>query len=296
MFKMTRGERIGALLLLCALFILILTRLFVLPVLTTREPLSHIDSLHILQFTRLKDSLRDHRVKTRLSYDRKEINYTLFDFDPNTADSSVLINLGIRSYVVSNILRYRKKGGEFRTKNSLSRIYGLSQTKYSELEPYIEIDTARFIKPPTKRDTTKRYKFDEVTPIDINRCDTALLKRIPGIGVGYANMIVQYRERLGGFVRADQLKEISSIPDSIVNFLISEWVVIEEPEIRRLDINKSGIDRLRYHPYINFYQAKAMIELRKKRGSIKSISELAMLEEFSQEDLDRLSDYILFDN
>jgi len=295
MLKMTRGERIGAIVLLCALFVLILTRTFILPIISKPESISRLDSMHIEEFARFRDSLRDNRVRYNNSYTPKENSYILSGFDPNLSDSLTLINLGIRPYVVSNIIRYRLKGGEFRTKQALSRIYGLSNSKYRELEPYIEIDTTRFIKPKLDRDTIKSYKFDEVTPVDLNRCDTALLRKIPGIGVGYANMIVNYRERLGGFVDESQLREINNIPDSVINMLMNGWAIIEEPEVRGIELNKYGIDRLRAHPYINFYQARAIVELRKKRGRINTLSELSMLDEFSDEDIDRLSGYLIFD-
>ena len=44
--------------------------------------------------------------------------------------------------------------------------------------------------------------------LDLNRADTAELKKIPGIGSGIARLIVNYRQRLGGFYQIEQLQEI----------------------------------------------------------------------------------------
>ena len=74
-----------------------------------------------------------------------------------------------------------------------------------------------------------------------------------------------------------------------------KWFKLEETPVRRLEINKSGLDKLRSHPYINFYQAKVIVEHRRKKGPIKSLSQLALYEEFTEKDLKRLSAYISFD-
>ena len=41
--------------------------------------------------------------------------------------------------MVRNLIRYRSKGGVFRTPESLKRIYGMTDSLYQTLEPYITI-------------------------------------------------------------------------------------------------------------------------------------------------------------
>ena len=81
----------------------------------------------------------------------KEVPMTLFLFDPNVADSAELSDLGLSPFVVRNILKYREKGGRFPTPESMGRIYGLSEDKYKELEPYIQISES-FL--PKKKEKT----------------------------------------------------------------------------------------------------------------------------------------------
>lgn len=63
----------------------------------------------------------------------------LFPFDPNTADSSQLRRLGLSSWQVKNILRYRAKGGVYSQPSDFARLYGLTVKQYRMLEPYIRI-------------------------------------------------------------------------------------------------------------------------------------------------------------
>jgi DNA uptake protein ComE-like DNA-binding protein len=74
-----------------------------------------------------------------------------------------------------------------------------------------------------------------------------------------------------------------------------KWFKLEDEIQRKIDINKVGLEELRAHPYLNFYQAKVIVEHRRKKGPIKSLSQLALYEEFTEKDLERLSAYISFD-
>ena len=133
-------------------------------------------------------------------------------------------------------------------------------------------------------------KYPEGTVVNLNEADTAALKRVPGIGSGLARMIVAYRNRLGGFYAVSQLQEIPYIDASV-----NRWFKVESVRLRQLEVNRASLDRLRSHPYMNFYKAKAIMEYRRKRGKLKSISQLALLEEFSEDDLERLKPYLSFE-
>jgi len=65
--------------------------------------------------------------------------------------------------------------------------------------------------------------------------------------------------------------------------------------IQPISVNSASLDKLKSHPYLNFYQAKAIIEIRKKKGKINSINELMLLEEFSETDIERIKHYLSFE-
>lgn len=227
----------------------------------------------------------------------------LAPFEPNLADSIELLRLGLPSYVVNNVIKYRQKGGRFSTPESFARIYGLTEEKFMELKPYIYI-SKDFIKKPEQRkilqerpkrehkmdSLPKPFKYPEGTLVDVNEADTTELKKIPGIGSGIARRIVAYRNRLGGFYSLEQLNEVEFVSADLL-----KWFKLESDSIRKLPINRVGLDKLRAHPYINFYQAKVIVEYRRKRGEIKSLSQLSLYEEFTEKDLKRLSAYVSFD-
>lgn len=240
----------------------------------------------------------EEQEKIRKSHTPKnEISAVLQPFDPNTADSVLLRQLGLPVYIVRNILKYRAKGGVFRSPESFSRIYGLKEEVYQKLKPYITIaplvsvshvrtDTFRQLK-----DTIPYIpKYEEGTIVDLNKADTSILKRIPGIGSTLARMIVVYRQRLGGFYDVSQLQEVPH-----VGVELNKWFVVTPAGLHKIQVNSASLDKLRSHPYMDFYKAKAIMEYRRKRGKIKGLSQLSMFEEFTEKDLKRFSPYLTFE-
>ena len=240
----------------------------------------------------------EEQEKIRKSHTPKnEISVVLQPFDPNTADSVLLRQLGLPVYIVRNILKYRAKGGVFRSPESFSRIYGLKEEVYQKLKPYITIAplvSVSHVRTDTFRQLKDRIpyipKYEEGTIVDLNKVDTSILKRIPGIGSTLARMIVVYRQRLGGFYDVSQLQEVPH-----VGVELNKWFVVTPAGLHKIQVNSASLDKLRSHPYMDFYKAKAIMEYRRKRGKIKGLSQLSMFEEFTEKDLKRLSPYLTFE-
>lgn len=253
-----------------------------------REQLTERDSLEKLRYVSRR---RNYPKGKSAYYDISKVIPS--SFDPNTDDSVAMVSSGLPPFVARNIVRYRAKGGKFRKPEDLARIYGMTDEVYSLLSPYIiitpgfseEADSAA-----VARDSLYKpvFKYPKGTVIDLNKADTAELKKIPGIGSGYSAMIVGYRYRLGGFVSVSQLDEIEGLPDSLaVWFSVSPDFVPE-----RININRSSIERLRSHPYMGFYRARAIVEYRKKYGDIDDINRLKMFDEFDNGAFERIAPYL----
>jgi DNA uptake protein ComE-like DNA-binding protein len=59
-----------------------------------------------------------------------------------------------------------------------------------------------------------------------------------------------------------------------------------------MNINRLTLQQLRRHPYVNFYMAKAIIDYRRLHGDIKSLNELRLSKDFTDEVIQRLEPYI----
>lgn len=237
--------------------------------------------------------------RAHIYYNVEEKKAERFVFDPNTADSTQLLRLGLRPFIVRNIYKYRAKGGKFRKPEDFARMYGLGKEEYKSLEPYIKISSdyqpaSSLISETEKSSTPKdslRYpvKLSVGEHIALNTADTTTLKRVPGIGSGYARAIVNYRNRLGGYVDVNQLLDIKGIPPEAL-----QYIVLGNSEVKKLDVNHLSLNQLKQHPYLNFYQARALVESRRLHGPLRSAADLRLISDFTEADIIRLIPYLQF--
>lgn len=279
------------------------------------------------------DSLSRGREQRKISrnytYAVPETPVESFPFDPNTADSTTLLRLGLAPWQVKAIYNYRAKHGRYHTAEDFKRLPGMTLELWERLGKYVTIDKKyRYLDvPPVSRtrsstssvpekktqtettpqtipsdsimqpdedsirvDTT-RYpvKFKEKTLVDINAADTNLLKKIPNIGSYRAREIVSYRQRLGGYTEVNQVMEACEMPDEVL-----EWFSLVPVPVKTLNVNSLSVRQLMRHPYLSFYQAREIVAYRKEHGPIKQIEELATLDKFSHSDIERLRPYLIF--
>lgn len=215
-----------------------------------------------------------------------------FAFDPNTADSTTLITLGLKPYAISNLLKYRRKGARFLVAEDLGKVFGISTQQLVELKPFVQIKVA----PVAKVDTVvhpKRQAKTEVV-VELNSADTTLLMQVKGIGRGYAKGIVALRSKLGGFVGVEQLKEVYGMRAE--NFeRIVPFCKVDASFVKKMNVNSASVARLESHPYLNFYQAKAIYELRRNKGRLNDLNSLKVLSELSPDDVLKLKPYLNFE-
>lgn len=264
------------------------------------RPVSEADRERYEAFCRsLREDSARRKPSPQAPYAVPEQVFETFYFDPNTADSTELLRLGLRPWQVRNLYKYRARGGRYHRPEDFARLYGMTGELYERLRPYIRIaeryrylsdvrptDTSRIDTMPPARPT----KFRPGVRLDINVADTADLQRIPGVGPALARRIVRYRDRLGGFARVEQLDEIEGLPTGV-----SKWFFVHRRPARRLNLNRLSLDALMKHPYLTFYQSRIIVEHRRKYGPLQSLDDLALYDEFGPADMARLRPYVCFE-
>ena len=304
-FYFSKSQRIGIIVLLI-LIVLVIIADYTLPIFfpTTNKDASSFfkeveafkkslvssDSLKQIEWQKLyKEKYKKYQPYKQ---NIKENTYSLFTFDPNLVDSSTFVRLGLKPFIASNILKYRSKGGKFRTREDFAKVYGISVEKFKELESYVSIAEIKLSKIDSLAKTSKTNK--EKIIVDLNSADTTQLMKLSGIGRGYAKGIIRFRRETGGFVSVDQLNEVFGMrPENFKR--ISPYCTVDLNLVQKIKVNTASVELLKRHPYINFYQAKAIYELRRKRGKLKNINDLKELTEFSNESLIKIQPYLNFD-
>lgn len=248
-----------------------------------------------------------------------------FTFDPNEADSTQLLRLGLAPFQVRSIYRYRAKGGRFSTKDDFRRVYRLTNEQWEHLSPLIRIAKkyqlvdlpqqkhyaySRSYAEKVARDDsqdsivqlsdtllqinrskqTYPVKLSGDETMDINTADSAQLCRVPGIGPYFARQIIKYRRQLGGYVATEQLLQIENFPaDAIAWLVISDTVGLQ-----RLNVNKLSTRKLMKHPYMGYYRASDIENHKRIYGRVENIDALRKMPHFTDEDIRRLLPYLEF--
>ena len=244
-------------------------------------------------------SLLDNKPKIILSE-----NIVLSDFDPNTAGIEEFINLGLDSTIARNIIKYRNKGGSFKKKSDLAKIYGLSREQYESLQPFILLPTVtREVKSRTIE--KEKVKVPQQFPVvssnkkyekfDLNTADTATYQTIYGIGSVLSDRIVRFRNKLGGFVDSSQLYEVYNLDTTVVEELISRSFIEETFSPTKFQINQLDEPTMAKHPYVSYRQAKLLTAYRNQHGPFNTENDLLEVYSIDEEFILKMKAYISFE-
>lgn len=241
---------------------------------------------------------------------RKERETESFDglIDPNFPVASDLIKIGLPEGVVANWMKYLQKGGRFRKKEEVGKLYGMTADLYQQVERYLmlkeKVEQPKAYKEPFSPKKSKqgeaagkeseyaagKSERQKIRSLEINQADSAQLEALPGIGPVLASRIMKYRRLLGGFYEVAQLKEIYGMSEELWA-KSAPMLTAETSGIKKLELNFLSLSELGRHPYIGFRTARKIIGRRDTGGKFTGTEELASF--FSPDSLQRLLPYLL---
>ncbi len=193
----------------------------------------------------------------KIAINTKEESTQLFLFDPNIATLEELIKLGLTNGQATVVLKYRERGGVFRKREDLKKIYVLPDGFYERVSEYIEIEE-------TKEDPivkSEKLAINEDVKIDLNSADSLQLLSLPGIGPYYAGKIVEFRKKTGGFAYPSQIMDIKGIDSERFN-MTSRFIYADTSKIKKKDLKRISFEELSANPYVGSYLARAIIRFR----------------------------------
>ena len=218
----------------------------------------------------------------------------LFHFNPNDAPAKDLLSLGFTQNLATRITRYREKGGKFRTKSDLLKIYGVDSAFYQRIYPFISLPAQL----PTKKKGAKKYEPKNVLTVkkatekfDLNNADTSELKKIYGIGDKLALRILKYRDALGGFVDKNQLKEVYGLDSLVIQRLSENSTIQNEFQPKKINVNTASEKQLSSHPYL-YKMAKSIVSYRFQHGNFKAVEDIRNVGSIEEKSIQRIIPYL----
>jgi competence protein ComEA len=212
-------------------------------------------------------------------------------FDPNLISKEEWMKNGVSYKISGKIENYIKKGGRFRKKEDLLKIYGFDKTIYSRLSPYFKFQT------DTLKKTSKKYITKEQTGIkhevivELNSANSIMLEKLPGITKPLSIRIIKYRNLLGGFYKREQLSEVYGFTKSIYDSIRS-LVKVDSTLIIKIKLNEATEKQLAKHPYVGKFKAAGIIKLKKFLTRIQNIDELVKNGIITADETDKLIYYL----
>ncbi len=286
-FSFNKGERIAIITILALILLLVLACVFR----PSRKSLSD-DSLHNLDsLLALRQAAVEAQQQKQVAKVQEEAELHPFPFNPNTVTEEELLQMGLTDRQARNVMNYKAKGGKFYSKNDLGKLYTISEEDFAQLEPFIvlpEVARPKYTKSSGKGNGSKASPNSEtattakpaekkpIPVVDLNTVDSTTLVELPQIGGYTAARIIAFRDKLGGFVDKEQLRDVKGIDSARYN-TIQPYILIGAAELRKIDVNRADFKTLVNHPYLSYEQVKRIFNQREKRGMIKNWAQLEEL-------------------
>lgn len=145
-----------------------------------------------------------------------------FHFNPNTISKNKLDSLSIPSFIKRNLLGYRNAGAKFYSANDLRKVYGMNDSIFNLIKPFIDIKKA--IVP--KSSSINVIEKKRIGYFDPNKTD---LDELRGFGFNdfQAKNILSYRDKGGAFRNVNDLLKIYGV-DSMFFETVKNHIQIEK--------------------------------------------------------------------
>ena len=279
-FSFSKSERVAIVTILAVILILILACLFR----PSRKSLSDASLHNLDSLLALRQAAIELQQQQQAEKPQEVVELHPFPFNPNTITEEEWLQIGLTDRQVRNIMNYKAKGGKFYSKNDLGKLYTISEEEFAQLEPFIvlpEVSRSKSTKSYEQSgvstgSTTAKVDKKAIPIVDLNTVDSTTLVELPQIGPYTAVRIIEFRDKLGGFVDKEQLRDVKGMDDARFA-AIQPYINLGAVEIQKVDVNRADFKTLVHHPYLSYEQVKRIFNQREKRGMIKNWEQLEAL-------------------
>ena len=214
----------------------------------------------------------------------KEKN-SLFKFNPNTLNDDGWLALGLSEGKLKVLRNYQKSGGYFKQKEDLQRCYAFGDAFYNTIKEYVSIPEIHELESKILQPIT----LPQI--IELNQADSLELISIKGIGPFYSKQILKYRNDLGGFYSYNQFSEIWGLEKlDVEKFKLQ--TLIDTLYISKINVNTIKIEQLKIHPYLNYKQAKMIVNFRIQHGDFRQVKDIQKIRPISPEIFRKIAPYL----
>lgn len=235
--------------------------------------------------------------------DEEPARDSLFCFDPNTVTYEELRAMGFSKRTAVGIVKYRSMGKVFSIKEDFALCYGVTDSMYARLKPYIRIGSKYAARPKrdtlyaSHRATERRFAPRPFEPFRIDTVGVEYLRQI-GFSTRQARSLIEYRNRAAEGIRdMAELRDCYVVSEEMADSL-EAYVIFPElkPYGGLVEINSADSATLRSVAGIGAKSVVAIMEYRRLLGGFHSIKQIAELKCVTAENFARISKQICCDS
>lgn len=217
----------------------------------------------------------------------------IYPFNPNFITDFRGYTLGMSIEEIDRLHMYRAEDKWVNSAEDFQKVTNVSDSLLKVISPYFRfpewVSSGR-----SQRRVQARSVSSEVTrdKRDLNLAAVEDLVAVRGIGETLAGRIVNYRNKIGGFVSDLQLKDIYGLSFEVREEVLAYFTVIEPATVQQYSINEATVLELTTVPYLNYELAREIVNYRLLHENISSFEELAKIKDFPSEKIDRIALYL----
>jgi DNA uptake protein ComE-like DNA-binding protein len=243
----------------------------IIGLLDSEKPNVLVSDAEILDIKSRISTYKKNKKFSRKSFFDKKSRYSLppVKFNPNIYLKADWMKLGLSEKQANVVLKFTARG--IYNNEELQQVFVIPD----ELFELIKDSTFYAEKPSFERkvETPKKEQPKKILSVEINAASADDLMKVNGIGPAFAKWIIDYRTKLGGFIRKEQLMEVWKV-DVEKYALIETFINVDPALIKPIKLNSVSAEELKSHPYLNWNKANSIIKIRDKKGGYKSILEI----------------------
>jgi DNA uptake protein ComE-like DNA-binding protein len=240
------------------------------------------DTIYSQMLPYIQITSADKKEIVRKKKEESNINFTLKEkFDPNNTTLEQLIKIGFPEKLANTIHNYRKHGGKFEKPMDMLRVYSIDSVIYAQIEPFIDIPAPKVVKV-------------DIEKVELNTATARELSKAITEETTICFKVINYRNRLGGFISYNQIDEIEDISEVIKRKILqSTW--LDSIQIQKIPLNQADYQTIIRHPYVSKELTEKILRYRNFAKSIKGGDELIKNRITTKKEWEKISPYITFE-
>jgi DNA uptake protein ComE-like DNA-binding protein len=229
---------------------------------------------------------------------RNKKQYKTYLFNPNFISDYKGYKLGMSVQEIDRLLAFRKENKFVNSAKEFQDVTKISDSLLNAIAPFFKfpdwVNHKKEYKDYKYAQNSAFAKKEKIVLIDINHATKEDLIKINGIGEAISLRILTQKEKLGGFVTMEQLKEVWGLSPEVILNLNSHFTITKLPNLHKIDINNASLKELSQFFYFKYDLAKQIVKYRSMYGDFRNIEDLIKINGFPVEKANFIALYLDF--